>query len=319
MHPTRTLLLPLALFGLLGFVSGCGDGDESGTGGAAATSGATTSTSGAGGGASSSTSGSGGGGSQTVELAFEARVGDTPFSCAGSFPGLGLSGADADITDFRFYAHDFELHDSASGSWVPMTLVEDGLYQVANLALLDFEDKTGNCGNGTAETNTVVRGVVPLGTYDGARFKLGVPFALNHADVATAPSPLNLSGLFWNWQGGYKFLRVDSVPVGGGSPFNVHIGSTGCDGDPSSGGVTSCDRENVTAVELADFDPATGVIVADYAALVADNDLGTDGGGAPGCMAGVTDPECGPIFSHLGLDITDGSESPETLDFFHAE
>lgn len=319
MSHSKYLVPTLALLGFVTLAPGCGDDAESGTTAAATTSSSTSGSGGGGAGGGGSGGSGGGGATQPVELAFEARVGETPFSCTGPFTGLGSAATDVDITDFRMYVHGFELHDATTGSWVPLALTQDGLFQYQDLALLDFEDKTGSCGNGTAEVNTKVVGTAPVGSYDGVRFKLGVPFELNHGDVASAPSPLNLSGLFWNWQGGYKFLRVDSVPAGGGSPFNLHLGSTGCDGDPATGGVTACDRPNVAQVELSPFDPATGTILADYAAVIADNDLSSDAGGAPGCMAGVTDPECGPVFTHLGMNIADGSLTPETLDFFRAQ
>lgn len=323
MSQPKHLVPTLVLLGLVTLAPGCGDAEDDHDHGATAATTTSSSSSGSGGGGTGG-GGTGGGGTggaapQSIEVAFEARVGDAPFSCAGAFTGLGAAATDVNITDFRMYVHGFELHEAASGSWVPLALTQDNLFQYQDLALLDFEDKTGSCSNGTSELNTKVRGTAPEGSYDGVRFKLGVPFELNHADVATAPSPLNLSGLFWNWQGGYKFLRVDSVPVGGGSPFNLHLGSTGCDGDPATGGVTACDRPNVTQVELSSFDLAAGTIIADYAAVVADNDLTTDAGGAPGCMAGVTDPECAPVFNHLGMNIADGTLTPETLDFFRAE
>ena len=34
---------------------------------------------------------------------------------------------------------------------------------------------------------------------------MGVPFESNHRDSTIAPSPLNITAMFWNWQGGYKF------------------------------------------------------------------------------------------------------------------
>ena len=40
----------------------------------------------------------------------------------------------------------------------------------------------------------------------------------------------------------------------------------------------------------------------DLALLFAATNFDTaDGGGAPGCMSGATDPECAPIFPKLGL------------------
>jgi uncharacterized repeat protein (TIGR04052 family) len=214
--------------------------------------------------------------------------------------------------------HDVEL--LAGDATVPVTLEQDGVWQHENVALLDFEDKVGACANGTTETNVTVRGTVPVASYDGVRFKLGVPFELNHAAAATAPSPLNLTALFWNWQGGYKFLRADFVAEGADGPFNLHLGSTGCDGDPSTGGTTSCMRPNVTQVTLPTFDAASDVVVVDYGAVVADASLaGPDAGGAPGCMSGVMDPECGTIFANLGIDIATGDLDPSQQQLFSVE
>jgi uncharacterized repeat protein (TIGR04052 family) len=244
-------------------------------------------------------------------------VGATVFDCAATHAGLGVAGTDVSMTDFRLYVHDVKLR-RIDGTFAEVVLDQDGLWQHENLALLDFEDKTGACANGTVETNFKIKGRAPVGGYDGVSFSVGVPFASNHGDVAVAPSPLNLSAMFWSWNGGYKFVRVDAVPVGGGGAFNVHLGSTGCQED-GSGKVTSCARENRPRVELAGFDPLTGKVIVDYAALVAGSDLSQDAGGGPGCMSGVDDPECVSVFSRLGIHVDDGSIHPEEQTFFRAE
>jgi uncharacterized repeat protein (TIGR04052 family) len=248
---------------------------------------------------------------------FDARVGDKPFKCTDTYAGLGTTAAEVKISDFRLYVHDVTLHQKG-GADVPVDLVQDGLWQYKNVALLDFEDKTGACSNGTAETNVSITGAAPAGTYDGLSFKVGIPFALNHADVASAPSPLNLSGLFWSWNSGYKFVRIDAAPTGFG-PFLVHVGSTDCQGDFADGGVSACDRPNVAQVNLSGFDLDHNMVVVDYAALVAGSDLSKNVGGAPGCMSGPTDPECPAIFSRIGIDITDGSLHPDQQKLFRLE
>jgi uncharacterized repeat protein (TIGR04052 family) len=290
----------------------CGDdGGSSGSG-----TGGGTSTGGSGQGAS----GQGGGGSATeaVSITFRAKVGDAAFACGTSFDGLGTSGASAELSDLRLYVHDVRL--TKGGEAVPVALDQDGVWQLEGLALLDFEDKTGKCSNGTAETNVTVRGTVPAGTtFDGIAFRVGVPFELNHGDASTAPSPLNLSALFWNWQGGHKFVRADAFAAGASAPFNLHLGSTGCDGDPATGGVTSCSKPNVASIALDGFDSTDKAVVVDYAALVAGVDLTTDGGGAPGCMSGATDPECGPILASLGLDLATGTPMSAPASAFRLE
>ncbi|MDC3952702.1 MbnP family copper-binding protein [Polyangium jinanense] len=291
-------------------VAGCGGGSgDSGNGGNGGSGGA--------GGAGGGGPGGGGPGRIDVELAFEGRVGNEVFDCGKTFTA-GSASTEVRITDFRLYVHDVRLLRT-DGSDVPVELTQDGLWQHENLALLDFENKTGACANGTSETNGVIRGQVEDVTYTGIAFKVGVPFELNHGDASAAPSPLNLSALFWNWNGGYKFLRVDAAPTAaGGGAFNVHIGSTGCTED-AAGAVTACDRPNRPEVRLSGFDPLKSKIVIDYAALVADSDLSQNVDGAPGCMAGSDDTECKAIMGRLGIHVDDGSVHPDEQKLFTAE
>ncbi|MBK8936188.1 MAG: metallo-mystery pair system four-Cys motif protein [Polyangiaceae bacterium] len=302
---TRSLLsFALASLGLL---AACGDDTGTGASGAGGSieggGGAAEGGGGAAEGGGGAAEGGGGASTMSVELSFRAQVGDAAFDCASSYDGLGTTNATASITDFRLYVHDVRLVDDQDNE-VPVALEQDGLWQYEGLALLDFEDDTGSCANGTSETNTVVVGTVPAGAYSGVRFKLGVPAELNHLDPAaeTTPSPLNLTALFWAWTSGYKFLRIDSMPQGGAGPFNLHLGSTGCTGDPALGQDVTCTNANVAEVSFEAFDPSLDTLVVDYAAIVADSDLMVDGGGAPGCMSGATDPECAPIFPLLGVD-----------------
>ncbi|MDI1433925.1 MbnP family copper-binding protein [Polyangium sorediatum] len=288
-------------------VAGCGGGGD-GSGG----------NGGAGGSGGSGGGGSGGGGPNLldVEVAFEGRVGDEAFDCGKTYTA-GSASTEVRISDFRLYVHDVRLLRK-DGSDVPVELTQDGLWQHENLALLDFENKAGACANGTSETNTTIKGRVQAGSYQGITFKVGVPFELNHGDAAAAPSPLNLSALFWNWNGGYKFLRVDAAPTAGGGAFNVHIGSTGCTED-ASGAVTACERPNRPEVRLTDFDPLMSKIVVDYAALVAENDVSQNVDGAPGCMAGFDDTECQAVMGRLGIHVDDGSVHPDEQKLFVAE
>ena len=160
--------------------------------------------------------------SDTKEVAinFEGWVGDKEFVCGKSYEGVGVSESTITPSDFRFYVSDVALIDG-DGNAVPLELEQDGKWQYQNTALLDFEDGTNSCDNGTTEVNTTVVGTIPQGDYQSLQFTMGVPENLNHEDAAIAPSPLNLTSMWWNWQGGYKFLRVEleteqaisSVPV----------------------------------------------------------------------------------------------------------
>ena len=143
-----------------------------------------------------------------IAIDFEAWVGDEEFVCGESYEGIGVNESTITPSDFRFYVSDVALIDE-DGNAVPLELEQDGKWQYQNTVLLDFEDGTNACDNGTTDINTTVIGTVPKGDYQGIQFTMGVPQELNHEDAAIAPSPLNLTSMWWNWQGGYKFLRVD--------------------------------------------------------------------------------------------------------------
>jgi len=249
---------------------------------------------------------------QQVELSFAAVVGDQPFVCGNTYNNLGANDTSLVLSDFRFYVQEVELKNAA-GTWVPVQL-EENSFQNSGVALLDFEDDCGELGD--PELNDRVLGTVPAGDYDGLRFKMGVPFEINHVNSATAPSPLNLTSLFWNWQGGYKFLRIDSGQFSE-TDWRMHLGSTGCVGDPMAGGVTECTNGNRTEVEFGAFDASANTVVADYAALVEGAALDQDIAADPGCMSKPADTDCGPLFANLGLPF---GESPAgTQQFFSAE
>lgn len=143
-----------------------------------------------------------------VAINFQAWVGEDEFVCGESYDNVGTSQTTITPKDFRFYVSNVALIDE-NGDAVPLELEQDGKWQHQSTALLDFEDGSGTCDNGTTEINTTVVGSVPEGNYQSLQFTLGVPKKLNHEDAAIAPSPLNLTSMWWNWQGGYKFLRVD--------------------------------------------------------------------------------------------------------------
>jgi uncharacterized repeat protein (TIGR04052 family) len=264
---------------------------------------------------SSGTGGSGGAGSQAVTIQFAAKVGADDFVCGDTYDNLGVTDASMQVSDFRFYVQDLELKN-ANGDYVAVTLdTDETVWQLQNVVLLDFEDGCADLGN--EPMNTVVTGTVPEGTYDGLRFTMGVPFEINHENPATAPPPMNLTSMQWNWQGGYKFLRIDSGTFSM-TDWRMHLGSTGCDGDPVSGGTTACGSLNRVDVDLAAFDPAADTVVADFAALVDGSDLSANQPETPvGCMADPMDGDCEPLFESLGLAF--GETPAGTQSFFSVE
>lgn len=236
---------------------------------------------------------------EAIEIPFVPRFGDQPISC-GTPAGKAL-------TDLRFYVHDLRLLTSG-GSEVAMTMLEDPLWQSEDVALLDFEDGSGACVNGTGETNTVIRGQVPEGDYSGIRFRIGVPEDLNHADPLRAKPPLGYSVMHWHWRTGYKFLRAGIADDSDG--FWMHLGSSRCEG--TSRNIGGCRGSNRPLVELAAFVPGVDVVAVDLQPLVQQIDL-TDGK-ATDCSSGPAESECEAPFQSLGLDFATGeAEGPASV------
>jgi uncharacterized repeat protein (TIGR04052 family) len=247
----------------------------------------------------------------TVTVGFQGRVGVEPFSCTTTYPGIGTPPQVLTPKDFRFYVHDVRLV-TGGGAEVPVAVAEDGVWQHAGVTLLDFEDGTGTCSNGNSGTNTKVIGTVPVGSYSGLRFKVGVPSQLNHLNVATQPSPLNFTALYWSWTSGYRFMRIEGTSPGA----LLHLGSTACTlvdaADPNKG--SNCVNANRVDVDLPAFDVATDKVTLDLADLWSATDLTTNTTGtATGCMSAPTDPECAPVFLKLGLPFGTSTGGTQTV------
>jgi uncharacterized repeat protein (TIGR04052 family) len=237
-------------------------------------------------------------------LTFAAIVGSETFDCGATYTGIGADDSTVHPVDFRFYVHDIRMIDD-SGAEVPVSLTQDGLWQYEGVALLDFEDRSGTCSNGTVELNDTVVGTVPFGTYTGVAYKLGVPFELNHTDIATAPSPLNLSAMFWSWNTGRMFISViNSAELDGGDRFGtiLQLGSTGCNGDPASGGVVSCTKPNRGEYDFPTFRAGQDVVLVDMKELLKNSNVKTD-------QCHSFQEECAPMFEELGIDWTTGAPS----------
>lgn len=256
----------------------------------------------------------GGGGDDgpvTVNLEFASFSGATAVNCGTTVTGLGSPGVDARIKDLRFYVSNVKLIKS-DGSEVALTLGGNDDWNLTSgansLTLIDLEDGSGTCTGGTAATNALVKGTVPAGSYTGVKMTMGVPFALNHSDYATAVKPLDVQAIAWSWQSGRKFAKIEVTDPGGATgswaskTFNFHLGSTGCTGSPASGETVVCTAPNRMDFTLANFNPTTQKIAVDVKALVAGTDITVNQAGAAGCMSGATDPECLHVFEALAID-----------------
>ncbi|RHX93743.1 metallo-mystery pair system four-Cys motif protein [Leptospira yasudae] len=217
------------------------------------------------------------------------------------------------LHDFRLYVHDVTLIKT-SGEEVGLTLNQDGKFQSGNIALLDFENKTGKC-NGTPETNNLVAAAIPAGTYKGIKFTVGVPENKNHLDADNQAAPMNTTGMFWSWTSGYKFLKLDFETVETGSAgTSVHIGSGDCTGTGSASTCVRANRIPVTLTPDGGFDPSTQEIKINVQALLQGIDL-TASAGAAMCMSGTSgmmSAGCPTIFPNIGLNLATGVPTTPT-------
>lgn len=255
----------------------------------------------------------------TLTIPVIAQVGELPLACDVEYPGVGLAQSFVKFNEFALYVHDVQLRNE-SGAWVPMRMRDDGVWQRDGVALLDFlgHGSPGCMAQGTAETNTLITGYMPQGTYSAIRFAIGVPASHNHINAVTAVAPFNRQRMWWSWASGFRYLKAD-VQVRTARPdgtvketpkYYSHLGGVKCSKDPATL-VYGCQDPRVTVIELP-LDPSREGLVINPLALFAQDDLSL----GRGCMGGASlkdpaDPKevepnsCRPQYLATGLN-TDG-------------
>jgi uncharacterized repeat protein (TIGR04052 family) len=208
---------------------------------------------------------------------------------------LSCGKTDADpsfhLEDLRFFVHDLRLVDAA-GKETPVELVADGRWQTREVSLLDFAP---DCTD-PRDSHSSVDVLLPEGQWKTLRFHLGVPFALNHANPATAEGPLAIGAMSWNWQAGYRFLKVEGHR--GETAFRIHLGASQCEGTFAH--VTKCGRPNIAEIAV----PWTGgPLMLELTALIDEKGTQTD---ALSCM-GESEGGCAHAYASLGLDLSTGA------------
>ena len=248
---------------------------------------------------------------QPVSINFGATVDGEPFACGQSYAAVGNPPVEVEPMDLRFFVQDVRLIRADDGTEVPVVLDVVEPWQAETVAMVDFEDATGACTEGNAETRTEVTGVVPTGDYDGLVFTLGVPEDLNHADPLTLPPPLDAGTMTWGWLYGYKFLKVELrqvVAEGVAGVGLLHLGSNDCTGVPGVDEV-ECGLPNRAEIRLEGFDVAANTAVIDVAALFGETDLAVES------MCHSVGDACPPLFDRVGVDLDTGLPSPTQIVF----
>lgn len=222
-----------------------------------------------------------------IEISFAAQYGDHPLDCQADTAPVRL-------TDLRLYLHDIRLF-AADGSELPVSLVVDDQWQNETTVLLDLEDGTGTCLNGSTATNAVVRGHYSGQAATGLAFRIGVPAADNHANPLLAPPPLTYTPMHWHWTTGYKYLRAGvQTPTDG---FFMHLGSSRC--EPGGAGAVHCASPNRPEFRHVNFAPGEDRVIIDLAMLLQGVDL--NDGVSSRCMSGPGESDCVPPLANLGI------------------
>ena len=277
---------------------------------------------------------------QPFAVQFAATVNGAAVSCAKEISGLGPTGQNSiGINDLRFYVSNLQFKNSA-GEPVALTL-DDSEFQLnhpaGSVALIDLTSNTeGSCATsaiasseGTARTNSAVRGTTVVGDVASISFDVGVPQAVMKAVIAaqtteSAPSPLN--EMYWSWASGYRhlvfnFIARDAMNNTGGG--YVHVGSMNC--GPMDGRALS-DRESCQFVNTPKFlapkfNLSTDKVTVDLGALLKGIDyiapiydpktfMVIGQGVGASCHSGPTATDCMSVFPQLGIDLATGVSQP---------
>ncbi len=132
----------------------------------------------------------------------------------------------------------------------------------------------------------------------GIKFTVGVPHSLNHLNPLTQPSPLNQSDMFWTWQLGHKFLRIELTS--NSSDWIFHLGSTGCSSpSPVRAPKSMCKNPNLVEVILPDYTSQHHIAI-DIAKLIKQIDLVEKNN----CQSSLETPSCRILLPRIGVNST---------------
>ena len=218
-----------------------------------------------------------------VTIEFEARSADLRDCRSGS-------------AMLRFYLSDVAMV-GADGSRAAVEFDAPEGWQDGRTALLAFH--VGCEETAHPHMNSWVSGRVTQGDYRSIEFDLGVPFERNKGPALQARPPLNVPSMFWTWQSGYKFLRLDI-----GDKWSFHLGSTGCiSASAARAPQDECGQPNLARIRLP-LPEARQRVLVDIDMLLDGVDVAAQ---AP-CVGRYAErPSCAGLLSALGLDPATGT------------
>lgn len=287
--------------------------------------------------ASLAAGGCGGAAPTPFSLQFAATVNGDAVSCGKEYTGLGPTKQHTiGINDLRFYVSNVQFRDG-SGNPVALTL-DDNEFQLnqpaGSVALIDLTSNTeGNCAagaiaysEGTARTNSVLRGTTVVQDVASVSLDIGVPQAVMKSVIGAntaegAPSPM--AEMYWSWASGYRhivlnFTARDTMNKTGEG--YLHIGSRNC--GPQDGRALqdreSCEFVNTPKFSAEKFNLSTDKVTLDLGVLLDGLDFMApiydsktfevigQGVGAE-CHSSPTQTDCSSVFPSLGIDVATGT------------
>lgn len=188
------------------------------------------------------------------------------------------------LAQLQLYLSDFSLNNK------PLLLDPTPLHQQPQLALL------GTVCSEQANANWQLKFTRPL-TSGTLAFSVGVPLARNHQDPLQAKPPLNQSDMYWSWQQGYKYLRLELSAAD--SQWALHLGATGCQSpSPLRPPTNPCLAQNRPRIAIA-YQSGQSLSL-DLAPLLDGISLSADNH----CMADPNRLSCQTLLPRLGVGAT---------------
>ncbi|MFC6440815.1 MbnP family copper-binding protein [Pseudobowmanella zhangzhouensis] len=190
-------------------------------------------------------------------LSIELRWQGKPIGCGGQLDN-GWQ-----VQELRFYLYQLTASDDSGEHSLHVNQQADNESNVsAEVTLAEF-----SCQAEALRAPLTIAPAIPEGS-DQLSFVIGVPFELNHQNPLQQPAPLNRPDMFWSWQGGHKFVRLEMARAD--QHFSFHLGSTGCAAASKvRAPQTACEEPNTVAVSLPW--QAGKHIVLDLAKLLGDD------------------------------------------------
>jgi len=228
-----------------------------------------------------------------VHLTFSPNFSGVALNCHSIF---NLDNNKWHYQQLQMYISNVELQNT-QGEWHSWPMIKSK-YQHSNVALIgescnQIQDK--DHWQIALEPMSALKSKSKSKSMSNIRFTLGVPFELNHLNPLTQPSPLNVSSMFWVWQTGHKFLRVELASADDNWLF--HLGSTGCSA-PSvmRAPAKPCSEPNQVVVELP-FNPNLKSINFDLAALLQGINVTMNSS----CQSAPDDENCMKLLNNIGV------------------